>query len=173
MSPWIESTRDLSATRWLDESDVALRALVTGARATAIGALVSIHPMTALSFGRSSVSGTLSVNQKVQGASAGQSQVSGLLGYTYEVAGQSSGSSQVSGELLVGQAQFVTGVARGSTAVSGDLSVKRYSNISGKQAGDNWGSGADLPPMGGGRDDGPTRRRFSKNSSGRVTGALA
>lgn len=173
MTPWIEATPSTKAGRWLDLSGVALRALVVAGQAAASGALVTLIKPVSASFGRASVSGALAVAHRIQGAAAGQAQVSGILGYFYEVAGQAAGSSQVTGELIVGQAQFIAGSSAGvATIVNADLSVKRYSYLSGQQAGDDWGSGTDLPPMGSNRDDGPTRRRFSRNSSGRVTGAL-
>lgn len=167
MSPWIETERSLAGNRWLDESGVALRGMSAG-QTTVSGDLERGQGWVGTCSGQASVSGELTVAHILAGSSAGASSASGLLGWLYPVEGLSLGTAQVSGALQVGIAQEVEGASAGRATVSGTLSVRRYTHISGQQDDDNWGSDQDRPPMGAGRDEGPTRRRFTPHSSGRV-----
>jgi hypothetical protein len=153
MSPWIETDHEVVATRWLDESAVALRGQrILDARSSVSGALHRTQQPALQTFaGRSSVSATLGVDQVISGASSGTTTVSGLTGWLQEASMSSSGSSQVSGELLVGIAQYASAASPDSrSTVSGVLSVKIWSYIIGVA----------------GRDHGPTRGRFTPHSVG-------
>lgn len=168
MSPWIEATRPVEASRWLDDLDVALYAY---ARAAAL-VFADLHkdqgPSLEAITGRSSVSAALSVRHVMAGSSAGSSSASGLIGSVYEQAGLSVGSSQVSGDLLHGQVEIIAGSSTGRPQlVTGWLTVRQYNKLVGSQANDDWGSfPGQQPPTGGSRDDGHTRSRFTPISTG-------
>jgi hypothetical protein len=167
MSPWIETDHQVAATRWLDESAVALRGQrILDARSTVSADLHRTQqPALQTISGRSFVSAALAVQQVIAGSASGSTTVSGITGWLEQVQAASAGSSLVSGELMVGLAQYASAASPDSkSTVSGILAVKIYSHITGVQAGDDWSDNE--PTIFAGRDSGPTRGRFTPHSVG-------
>lgn len=166
-TPWILAARPFAATRWLDTSGAALRAhTVTGVAAVS-GSLDRQQPLQlGPIFGQASVVGTLRVAQRMDAASSGSASATATLGWAQPAAGVSSGAATASGDLIQGEGYGVAGSSQGVAAARASLTVRLGTHIGGGQEGDDWGTGEGLPVGGSGRDDGPTRRRFTPRSIG-------
>lgn len=124
-TPWAPARSERTASRWLDDSRVALSGRASGQ------ALVSVsmdrdQGIRSEVIGTASVSGSLNSHQVMAGEAHGTSSASGILGYLYEILASSGGSATASGSMLVGQRESIAGESSGRASVSGDLRVASW-----------------------------------------------
>lgn len=162
----------LQARKWAPAAGGVQRNISGGSAgvSTVSASLVRIAvSLASTTAGSSTASGSLAVQQAVDGTAAGGSTASGLLGDIARAEGESHGSSVVTGELIVGQAQGIDAASAGGSTAQGDLSVRVKYRPTGeptKPSGDDRPNGV---AFGSGRDYGNTRRVFNPVSSGRVS----